>query len=131
MMPRATILIALTLLTLACFHRQTGGESAGKVGDTGTAPAGSASSPPAPAANPSPSPTGTPGAPPKPVDFATQIRPILEEKCTPCHFPGGRMYERLPFDKEATIRILGSAMYSRLKDPLDVELLRSFLGEPE
>jgi cytochrome c5 len=25
------------------------------------------------------------------VDFDTQVRPILESRCTPCHFKGGTM----------------------------------------
>ena len=46
-----------------------------------------------------------PPPPPKtpPVDFQTQIRPILEKRCQPCHFAGGKMYARMPFDKPQTI----------------------------
>src|SRR5918993_4469906 len=43
--------------------------------------------------------TKTPSAPASTgVDFATQIKPIFEGKCQPCHFNGGTMYQRLPFD---------------------------------
>ena len=84
-----------------------------------------ASSPgPSPAASPSPSPT------PERIDFASQVRPVLEERCTPCHFPGGRMYDRLPFDQEGTIRVLGTQMFTRLKDPVEQDLLRNFLAQP-
>src|SRR5262245_44113874 len=42
------------------------------------------------------------------VDFDTQLKPMLQSTCMPCHFSGGQMYERLPFDKPATIRKLGT-----------------------
>ena len=33
------------------------------------------------------------------VDFETQLKPIFQSKCMPCHFSGGKVYDRLPFDK--------------------------------
>lgn len=68
-----------------------------------------------------------PSAPP-PVDFQTRIRPILETRCRPCHFDGGIMYERLPFDRPETIRGLGDKMFTRIKDPQEQEALRAFLA---
>src|SRR5436853_7482635 len=44
------------------------------------------------------------------VDFNTQIRPLLESRCTPCHFAGGKVYERLPFDRSETIKKLGTKL---------------------
>jgi len=40
------------------------------------------------------------------------------------------MYERLPFDRQETIRTLGKATLTRLRDPVDQELMRSFLDQP-
>jgi hypothetical protein len=40
--------------------------------------------------------------------FASDVRPILESSCQPCHFQGGKMYEKLPFDKPETITKLGT-----------------------
>jgi hypothetical protein len=40
--------------------------------------------------------------PPSRVSFAAEVRPILERRCQPCHFAGGKMYERLPFDEQST-----------------------------
>lgn len=37
------------------------------------------------------------------INFQKDIQPILVRKCSPCHFTGGKMYERLPFDKDTTI----------------------------
>ena len=34
------------------------------------------------------------------IHFTSQIQPILVKNCSPCHFTGGKMYERMPFDKE-------------------------------
>lgn len=68
-----------------------------------------------------------PSAPP-PVDFQAQIRPILETRCQPCHFEGGKMYEPLPFDRPETIRKLGDKMFTRIKDPKEQEALRAFLA---
>ena len=37
------------------------------------------------------------------IDFEKEVMPVLVAHCSPCHFTGGKMYERLPFDKEATL----------------------------
>jgi hypothetical protein len=65
----------------------------------------------------------------KPVDFATQIEPILEAKCQPCHFPGGKMYAKRPFDRPATIVDLGEKLFTRIKDEDQRKLIRTFLAE--
>lgn len=65
----------------------------------------------------------------KPVDFKTEIQPIFEGKCQPCHFPGGTMYSRRPFDKASTIVALGEKLFTRIKDEKDRALIRTFLAE--
>ena len=65
---------------------------------------------------------------PPPVDFKTQIRPIFEQKCQPCHFEGGKMYSRLPFDRPETIVKLGTKLFTRIKDEKQRELIRQFLA---
>src|SRR4026209_575561 len=50
------------------------------------------------------------------IDFDTQIKPILASKCMPCHFQGGQMYDRLPFDRPETIRKLGKRLFTRITD---------------
>ncbi len=65
------------------------------------------------------------------IDFTTRILPLLQEKCSPCHFPGGRMYDRLPFDKEMTIRLLGTRLFTRLREPEDQEILGVFLEQSQ
>lgn len=63
------------------------------------------------------------------VDFDTQVRPLLESKCTPCHFKGGTMYERLPFDRPETITKLGTKLFTRIKDEKEQRLIRDFLAQ--
>src|SRR4029453_4467858 len=41
--------------------------------------------------------------------FASDIRPILQSSCQPCHFQGGKMYEKLPFDKPKQILSWGES----------------------
>ncbi len=61
------------------------------------------------------------------IDFARQIRPVLEARCQPCHFAGGKVYQHLPFDREATITTLGTKLFTRLKDENERRLITAFL----
>jgi len=63
------------------------------------------------------------------VVFKRDLQPILESKCQPCHFKGGKMHDRLPFDEEATIYKLGDKIFSRIKDPAEVGLFNRFLSQ--
>ena len=63
------------------------------------------------------------------VDFDTQLKPIFQSKCMPCHFSGGQMYDRLPFDKPETIRKLGTRLFTRIKDENDRRLIEDFLSQ--
>ncbi|HEU0251742.1 MAG TPA: hypothetical protein VFR12_01840 [Pyrinomonadaceae bacterium] len=65
------------------------------------------------------------------VDFDTQVKPIFQSKCMPCHFSGGQMYDRLPFDKPATIRQLGVKVFTRIKNEDDRRLIEAFLTQPQ
>jgi len=49
------------------------------------------------------------------INFTSQVKPILVEHCSPCHFPGGKMYERMPFDKDTTIINHETGVLKRLK----------------
>ena len=63
------------------------------------------------------------------VDFALQVRPILEARCQPCHFTGGRMYEALPFDREETIHRLGEKLFTRIKAEDEQRVIRLLLAQ--
>jgi cytochrome c5 len=62
--------------------------------------------------------------------FERSVRPILEKHCRPCHFEGGVMHEKLPFDRAGTIRTLGERLFTRIKDPEEQESFRAFLRQP-
>jgi hypothetical protein len=67
--------------------------------------------------------------PPAPAaDFAKDVRPILEQRCVPCHFAGGKMYARLPFDRPQTIDKLGTKLFTRIRDEKQRDVIRRFLA---
>jgi hypothetical protein len=84
--------------------------------DTSDARAGASQQPTPAPARPAEAtgPTPAPDAAPTSDLFATSVRPILEAHCT-CHFPGGKMYERLPFDKPETLASHREGALRRLK----------------
>ena len=45
----------------------------------------------------------------------TPLRPVLQARCAPCHEPGGKMYEKLPFDRAETIASHREGVLKRLK----------------
>lgn len=59
--------------------------------------------------------------------FETHVLPILQDRCSPCHFEGGKMYARLPFDRPGTIRVLGTALFSRIRNEEERQAIREFL----
>ena len=61
--------------------------------------------------------------------FVSDVRPILESRCQPCHFQGGQMYEKLPFDKPETITKLGTKLFTRIKNEDERRIIREFLLE--
>jgi hypothetical protein len=62
------------------------------------------------------------------VDFQRDVRPILERRCQPCHFEGGKMYARLPFDKAETIDKLGEKLFTRIKKEEEQAIIRAYLA---
>lgn len=65
---------------------------------------------------------------PKHVDFTRDVRPILEKRCQPCHFPGGKMYDQLPFDRAETVDKLGTKLFTRIKKEEEQAVIRAFLA---
>ncbi len=63
------------------------------------------------------------------VGFSTQIKPILEARCQPCHFSGGKVYDKMPFDRPETIKTLGTKMFTRIKAENEQHLIRDFLAQ--
>ena len=63
------------------------------------------------------------------IDFVTQIKPLLDPKCQPCHFNGGKVYATMPFDRPETIKTLGTKLFTRIKDEKQQQLIRDFLAQ--
>jgi len=63
------------------------------------------------------------------IDFKTQIQPILQKRCSPCHFPGGKMYERLPFDTVSSLFLKKEIILKRIKDDSENKLIQQFIAE--
>ena len=47
--------------------------------------------------------------------YHKDILPMLQANCNPCHFPGGKVYKKLPFDDSVTVAKLGKKLNTRLK----------------
>lgn len=65
-----------------------------------------------------------------PVTFEKDVAPLLSSRCQPCHYPGGKVYAKLPFDRAETIRALGTKLFTRIKEEKAQALIRAFLAEP-
>ena len=67
------------------------------------------------------------------IDFKNQVQPIFVKRCSPCHFTGGKMYEKLPFDEARTIINNQSGILRRIKDDGEKTLITAFLekNKPE
>ena len=64
------------------------------------------------------------------IDFNTQVRPILA-RCQPCHFSGGTMYDRLPFDRPETVIKLREKLFTRIRAENERKIIREFLTQNE
>ena len=84
---------------------------------------------PEPASDPAPPKAVPPPIDQARVDFNSDVRPILEAGCQPCHFPGGVMYERRPFDRPGTITALGTKLFTRIKDEDERRVISEFLAQ--
>ncbi len=125
----ASVLLAVALAAGACL----GAHDSRKPADPGGArhtPARSERNAAAPTPDRAPAPAAPAPEPTATIDFSAQVRPVLEAHCQPCHFPGGTMYEKLPFDQAATIRGLGERLFTRIKAEDEQALIRAFLAQP-
>jgi hypothetical protein len=121
----AAVVLLVTAGLAACVHPPAPSRSAP------LAPSASPSAEPAPKAPPleTSAPTA-PAAPPLAASgdpFESRVRPILERRCSPCHFSGGQMYDRLPFDHPEAVRSKPEALLRRLKVAEEHQVLEEWL----
>ena len=66
---------------------------------------------------------------PDSINFTADIQPILVKRCSPCHFTGGKMYEKLPFDKAETILKpeVKEGLLKRIKEEKENNAIRMFI----
>ena len=73
-------------------------------------------------------PAAAPGAAAETPTFEAGVRPILAERCAPCHNPGGVMYERLPFDRPEVVSAHAAGVRRRLKKEEDLKTFERWLA---
>ena len=85
----------------------------GREGATSRVPTPVAVAAAVPTPPPAPAPTATPAE--APDLFTSSVRPVLASHCAPCHEPGGKMYDRLPFDDPTVVADHSAGVLRRLK----------------
>ncbi len=63
------------------------------------------------------------------INFKKQLQPILQKNCPPCHFTGGKMYEKMPFDKGETIISHEAGISKRFKNENELTILKQFIQQ--
>ena len=63
------------------------------------------------------------------INFTKQIQPILQKNCSPCHFTGGKMYERMPFDASQTLLSHKDGILKRIKQEEESSLLKQYIDQ--
>ncbi|HTK82469.1 MAG TPA: hypothetical protein VL633_09275 [Bacteroidota bacterium] len=53
--------------------------------------------------------------------------PLLQANCNPCHFPGGKVYQKLPFDDSLTVAKLGKKLNTRLKKKEQQDIINDWV----
>ncbi|NOT52639.1 MAG: hypothetical protein HOP10_15355 [Chitinophagaceae bacterium] len=61
------------------------------------------------------------------INFTAHIVPLLQKKCSPCHFEGGKMYGKMPFDRVATLIIHQAGILKRFSNENEKALLDKFI----
>lgn len=61
------------------------------------------------------------------VNFKTDVQPVLVKNCSPCHFPGGKLYQKLPFDNGITIISHEKGILRRIKNEEEISLIKGYI----
>jgi hypothetical protein len=131
-LPVTAVIFLITGL-VGCLHPRATSRSTPVASETAARPAPESVRTPPPAETPSaaePSPVALKPAPAGDDTFRSRVQPILERRCTPCHFPGGQMYDRLPFDRAAVVRSKSEPLLRRLKVVEEHRTVEEWLRSP-
>ena len=66
----------------------------------------------------------------KKYTYHGDVFPILQSKCQPCHFPGGKVFMKLPFDDSVTVASLSTKLNTRLKEKGDQAVINAWSSQP-
>jgi len=61
------------------------------------------------------------------IDFEKEVLPVLVKNCSPCHFTGGKMYDKLPFDKETTLINNAEKILKRVEKDEKKAIVKEFI----
>ncbi|MFI5128351.1 MAG: hypothetical protein ACHQFX_00105 [Chitinophagales bacterium] len=61
------------------------------------------------------------------IDFEKEVLPVLVKNCSPCHFTGGKMYDKLPFDKESTLINNAEKILKRVEKDEKKAIVKEFI----
>ena len=62
-------------------------------------------------------------------DYHTVLEPLFRRSCSPCHFPGGKMYTRMPFDQDSTIIHHRAGIFRRISKPAEQKLILEYIEQ--
>ena len=67
------------------------------------------------------------------VSFKSGVAPLLVKNCQPCHFPGGKVFAKLPFEDYLTVKKLGLKLNTRFKEKEQQTLVKAWVksGSPQ
>jgi hypothetical protein len=63
------------------------------------------------------------------IDYVKEVLPILVKNCSPCHFPGGKLYQKLPFDQDTTIVHHETVVLKRIKNEEENLIIKNFIQQ--
>ena len=63
--------------------------------------------------------------------YRANVLPLLQANCNPCHFPGGKVYKKLPFDDSVTVTRLGKKLDTRLKKKEQQAIINGWIGSQQ
>jgi hypothetical protein len=67
------------------------------------------------------------------VSYIASIAPLLVKNCQPCHYPGGKVFKKLPFENYLVVKKLGLKLNTRFKTEEQQSLVKRWVeaGAPK